>query len=91
MAAERLIIQGRVQGVGYRAWAVDQARRLGVRGWVRNRTDGTVEMLAAADDEALDRFVAICKEGPPAANVTRIDREASDPPSKDGFVQRPTA
>lgn len=75
----RLIIRGRVQGVGYRAWALATARGLGLKGWVRNRRDGTVEVLAAGPADRLDAFEAACWEGPPAALVAAITRaEAGD-------------
>jgi acylphosphatase len=62
--AVRLIVQGRVQGVGYRWWAVGEARRLGLDGWVRNRADGSVELVAAGTPEELDRLQAACRRGP---------------------------
>lgn len=90
MPAEKFFIHGRVQGVGFRAWTVEQAERLGLRGWVRNRADGSVEVLAAGPEEARDRLASACQQGPPAAQVSKIDREASDPPENDGFTQRST-
>lgn len=68
-----LIIQGRVQGVGYRAWTVAHARELGLDGWVRNRTDGTVEAIVHGEDIAAKKMLADCYEGPPAARVTSIE------------------
>lgn len=67
-----LTIQGRVQGVGFRASAQGQGRALGLLGWVRNRDDGGVEALAQGDDEAVDRFVAWCRVGPRAARVSAV-------------------
>lgn len=69
----RLRIRGRVQGVGFRAWTVRQARSLGLRGWVRNRSDDSVEMVAAGPSEALDTFVATCRVGPRGARVDSVD------------------
>jgi acylphosphatase len=66
-------IHGRVQGVFYRAWAVGEARSLGLTGWVRNRGDGSVELEAWGDDEALDALLVRCRQGPPEARVERID------------------
>lgn len=72
---KRLRIRGRVQGVGYRYWTVGQARALGLRGWVRNRKDGSVEALAAGTDDALELFIAACHRGPRAARVTSVEVE----------------
>lgn len=70
--AMRLIIEGRVQGVGYRAWAVAEAQALGLKGWVRNREDGKVEMLIDGPLKQMVGFVAYCQDGPPAARVTKV-------------------
>ena len=86
----RLVIHGRVQGVFYRGWTVETARALGLNGWVRNRRDGTVEMLIAGDDEAVAAMIARCREGPPAARVERIEVEESDEAAPAGFEARPT-
>lgn len=67
------IVRGRVQGVGFRATTAHEARRLGVAGWVRNRLDGTVEVLAEGDDAAVDRLAAWLKQGPRGAHVTGLD------------------
>jgi acylphosphatase len=86
----RLHITGQVQAVGYRAWAIAAAARLGLRGWVRNRTDGAVEALVIGDDEPVAAMIAQCYEGPPAARVREIAvAEAADDGS-DGFTARPT-
>ena len=86
--AVQLVIAGRVQGVGYRASAQAAARDLGIRGWVRNRPDGTVEILAEGEAEPLERFVAWCREGPPAARVSRIDRTPVTPEANPAFEIR---
>ena len=65
----RAIVSGRVQGVGYRASAAHEARRLGVRGWVRNRPDGTVEVDAQGDEAVLETFLVYLRQGPPGARV----------------------
>lgn len=71
--ASRLwVIEGRVQGVGFRWFAVTRARALGVAGWVRNRDDGAVEVLGSADPESLERLEADLRRGPPSAHVTRL-------------------
>lgn len=88
----RLVIHGRVQGVWYRATARREATALGIDGWVRNLPDGTVETVAAGQQEALDRFVAWCGQGPPGANVTRVEHHpagAEDLPERGtGFEVR---
>ena len=88
--ARRLRIHGRVQGVFYRAWSAEAARALGLRGWVRNRSDGTVEMLVAGDGEAVERLISQCRTGPPAARVDRIDVEDSEEEVPDRFETRRT-
>ena len=88
--AVRLLISGMVQGVGYRYWAVGEARRLGLDGWVRNLTDGRVEILALGAQERIGEFEKACHAGPPSARVTQIVRgPATDDGSKD-FSEKPT-
>jgi acylphosphatase len=88
----RLIIRGRVQGVGYRAWAADTARALGLAGWVRNRIDGSVEAVAAGDPGAVERFIAACRSGPGPAKVSAVETAPADPADAGGpgFEHRPT-
>ena len=71
----RLLIRGRVQGVGYRAWVEHRARRLGLQGWVRNRRDGSVEALFAGAEEIVTNMVASCRRGPSSARVDDIAEE----------------
>jgi len=66
-------IHGRVQGVGFRYAATDEARRLGVTGWVRNSDDGDVELVAEGDADRLRRLVTWCHAGPPGARVTQVE------------------
>lgn len=73
MARKRLVISGRVQGVSFRAYATDEARRLGLAGWVRNRRDRTVEALVEGPEPAIEAFVRWCHEGSPASQVTSVD------------------
>lgn len=90
MNAKRLIISGRVQGVGYRIWMVETARSLGVSGWVRNRIDGSVEALIAGDLAAVEELSRQCRRGPRMAEVVSIDEELADPPEYPGFRQVPS-
>jgi acylphosphatase len=86
----RLLVHGRVQGVWYRGWAVDNARALGLDGWVRNRRDGTVEMLLQGEDDAVEAMIARCRRGPPSARVERMELSESDEAAPAGFGARPT-
>ncbi len=90
MAAKRLIIAGRVQGVGYRHWLTARAEAAGLAGWVRNRLDGTVEALIAGETAAVEELVRLCRRGPRMAVVTSIEEEFGDPPAEPGFRSLPT-
>ncbi len=68
----RLVIEGRVQGVWFRDSTRREAEALGVYGWVRNRRDGTVEVLAEGPEDRVKKLVAWCHQGPPSARVTRV-------------------
>ena len=70
-------VSGRVQGVGYRAWTVAEARRLGLGGWVRNRRDGTVEALFCGVERKVRAMVDLCRDGPPAARVIEVRSDES--------------
>jgi acylphosphatase len=92
MRCVRLRITGRVQGVGYRAWAWQTAEGLGLRGWVRNRTDGSVEALVIGDGEAVAAMIAACQQGPFAARVANVAvKEDDDDGGSTGFTTLPTA
>jgi len=78
-ARVHLLVSGRVQGVAYRAATVEAARRLGVRGWVRNLPDGGVEAEAEGDRAAVERLVAWCRRGPPAARVDGVQVSWGEP------------
>ncbi len=80
MATIHLLIKGLVQGVGYRASARDEARRLGLTGWVKNTPQGQVEAVASGPVEALNAFVAWCGTGPLLARVSAV--EVSDLPAQ---------
>src|SRR5712691_2382220 len=90
MQGARLRIAGRVQGVGYRAWAIETGARLGLRGWVRNRRDGSVEALVIGEEDAVAAMIEACREGPFAARVTEVlVSDAADDGSA-GFRPRAT-
>lgn len=89
MKTIRLVIRGRVQGVGYRASMAREAHRVGVAGWVRNRHDGSVEAVASGPEAAVDALLEWAQSGPPAARVARIDVEDATGEFT-GFEQRPT-
>jgi acylphosphatase len=72
MRRVRAIVSGRVQGVGYRAATATEARRLGIHGWVKNRSDGAVELEAEGPDDKVGALVGWCEYGPPAAQVTKV-------------------
>ena len=90
--SRHLRIGGKVQGVAYRFHAVREAERLGLRGWVRNRLDGTVEAVASGPAEAVQALIAWAHDGPPAARVQRVQVEemAIDEESAPGFHRRET-
>jgi acylphosphatase len=77
LARAHLHVSGRVQGVGYRFSAIDEARRLGLRGWVRNLPDGRVEAEAEGERTQVEALVAWCRLGPPAAQVDDVEVEWS--------------
>jgi acylphosphatase len=92
MIARRLVIRGRVQGVGFRQATLWAAEECGVAGWVRNRRDGTVEVFVQGEADAVARAVEWCRRGPPAAHVTAVDvAEAPLAAACGGFELRPTA
>ena len=74
----QVMIQGQVQGVGYRAWVEYQARAGHLEGWVRNRRDGSVEAVFAGPAKAVAEMVALCRHGPPSAKVTSVVKETAD-------------
>ena len=72
MPTVHLAIHGRVQGVGYRWFVRETARRVGVSGWVRNLDDGSVELAANGPDDAIATFIGAVRDGPPGARVERV-------------------
>jgi acylphosphatase len=91
LATRRLRIHGRVQGVFYRGWSVETARALGLRGWVRNRSDGSVEMLVHGGAVQVEEMIARCREGPRAARVERVEVSEDEEEAPAGFEERRTA
>lgn len=70
-----IIVRGKVQGVGYRAWIEGEAAGRGLAGWARNRKDGTVEAVLSGSEDAVATLIAKCQHGPGMARVTTIDNE----------------
>ncbi len=80
MARATLVrIRGRVQGVGFRYWAQQEALRLGLSGWVRNEPDGSVAALISGSEDAVAAMLEKLREGPAAANVTEVTAAPADP------------
>lgn len=89
MTAARFLVSGRVQGVFYRAGTREQAQRLGLRGYARNLPDGRVDVLAVGEGDAIDALERWLHQGPPMAEVARVEREtASEEGVGAGFVVR---
>jgi acylphosphatase len=74
----QVVIRGRVQGVGYRAWTEDQARERGIAGWVRNRRDGSVEALFAGTEADVHAMIEACRQGPPGARIEALDQRPAE-------------
>jgi acylphosphatase len=81
----RLLIRGRVQGVGYRWWTRAEALRLDLDGWVRNRADGAVEVVASGPAPRVAELIALCRRGPAGAGVTNVDQFDAEAPPLPGF------
>ena len=88
---QRVLVTGRVRQVGYRDYTVRMAKSLGVTGWVRNRIDGAVEILASGEEEAVAALVEACRGGPPLARVDHVEAYMIDEPPVKGFTKRFTA
>jgi acylphosphatase len=78
MRYTRLFIHGRVHGVGFRAFVEREANERGLKGWVRNRRDGSVEIVIAGDEIDLDRMIEVCRRGPAVARVDWLDIEDAE-------------
>jgi acylphosphatase len=89
MRAIRAVVQGRVQGVYFRAFTRDEAEQLGVTGWVRNNPDGSVECFAQAPDDKIEAFIRSLHKGSPGARVEAVQlREETPQPRLKGFEIR---
>jgi acylphosphatase len=92
-----IVVRGRVQGVGYRAFVEDEAHRRGLRGWVRNRRDGSVEAIFSGPRNEVEAVIEACQRGPFSARVSELDqRDGTEADllevTKGGsFLVRPTA
>jgi acylphosphatase len=86
--AKRVVVHGSVQGVFFRDTTRRKAESRGVRGWVRNCSDGSVEALFEGDAEAVEALVAFAREGPRGASVERVDVSDAQPEGHDGFQIR---
>jgi acylphosphatase len=86
-----LRIEGRVQGVGYRAFVEMRAAALGLNGWVRNRRDGSVEAVVQGPPATVDDMLDACRKGPPGSRVDRVEIIGEGVGAFDGFEVRPTA
>ena len=85
-----VIVSGRVQGVGFRAFVVERAGTLGLDGWVRNRRDGTVEAVFAGVEQEVQYMLMELNAGPPAAEVLDVRTSPHDGPIPRGFTSLPT-
>ncbi|MGB3711486.1 MAG: acylphosphatase [Erythrobacter sp.] len=88
MIAKHVILHGKVQGVFYRDWSVENARKLGIAGWVQNLRDGTVEAHLEGSDEAVRTMIERMHDGPPHAEVERIVENAVTSEGVEGFDRR---
>ncbi len=87
-SAVHMVVHGRVQGVFYRANTQAEARHLGVKGWVRNCPDGTVEVHAEGDESRVQQLVDWCRKGPPHAHVTHLEVQPAEPKGLHTFEVR---
>ena len=91
MQSVRVIITGRVQGVGYRAWTVRTASQFGLKGWVRNLSDGSVEAVFSGDTLKVESMLEACREGPFMARVDNVQASPyREPVTEEAFASRPT-
>ena len=84
----KVVIEGRVQGIGFRWWITEWANARNLDGWVRNRHEGTVEALFHGAEESVRAMVEACNEGPPNARVRNVRQTEDEPPDEPGFMHR---
>ena len=90
IVARRLEISGKVQGVGFRYFVAHYARQQGLRGWVHNRRDGSVEALLIGEEAAVGVVADQCRRGPPQARVDRLDAAPAQDDGSTDFIERAT-
>jgi acylphosphatase len=83
-------IEGQVQGCGFRDFAVREGNARKLKGWVRNRADGSLEAVASGPTKEVEAFIAVCMQGPRGARVTALNLQPVDPPESLGFIRRPS-
>jgi acylphosphatase len=88
--AVSVTVAGRVQGVGFRAFVARHAAAWGLDGWVRNRSDGSVEILAIGEQTEIDELIRRCRKGPRMAEVVNLAVRKAEDDGTAGFGQRPT-
>jgi acylphosphatase len=88
--ARRIHVKGKVQGVWFRAWTIEQATELGLDGWVRNRHDGSVEAVAVGTPDQVEQLIERCRQGSPASRVDAVHIEETSGIVAQGFTQKPT-
>jgi acylphosphatase len=84
----RVRVTGQVQGVFFRAWTRNEARRLRVSGWVRNCEDGSVEALLEGNEQAVEQLIGLMRHGPPGARVEGLSASVAEPENLGGFEVR---
>jgi acylphosphatase len=86
----RLRIEGFVQAVGFRQYCIEEAGKLALDGWIRNRSDGTVEALVSGPTPAVETFVALAMRGPTGSKIKNVELHNTEPPTEKGFHRRPS-
>jgi acylphosphatase len=90
MTAARIEVFGHVQGVGFRVFVTRYARARGLRGWVRNRRDGSVEAFLIGESAAVEAVIEQCRRGPPMARVDRVENTPAQDDGTPDFSERAT-
>lgn len=88
IVTQRIVVTGRVQGVGYRNWTMSAARDLALRGWVRSVNGNAIEILATGTEEALATLAEACHQGPRLARVEHVDVQPAEDDRWKGFSKR---